>query len=343
MSMRLSVRGSVTVAEGSLDRVRAAFVEQFGPASEIRYGELPAPVPGPTDVLVDVLATTVNPVDVLVRTGTYRTDVPFPFVLGRDLVGRVATPSQGFAAGELVWCNSLGHAGRQGAAAEQAVVPADRLYRLPADVDPIEAVAVLHPAATAHLALYHARLRAGETVLIVGGAGNVGSALITCAVEAGAKVLTLASLGDREYCEGLGATAAFDFTDSVSRHSIARVHSGRIDVYVDTAGFPSLAYATGLLAHRGRIVLLAESKYDETPPLPVRDLYTKDGSIIGFVISLATVAELADAARTVNRLLAAGRLRAREVERLPLSAAADAHSRMERREVLGGTRMVLET
>ena len=323
------MRGSVTVAEGSVEGVRAAFIEQFGPSSAIRYGELPAPVPGPTDVLVDVLATTVNPVDTMIRSGAYHTEVSFPFVIGRDLVGRVATPNQGFADGELVWCNSLGHAGRQGAAAEQAVVPADRLYRLPAGVDPIEAAAVLHPGATAHLALYHARLRAGETVVVVGGAGNVGSALITCAVEAGAKVLTFAHLVDTDYCEELGARNVFDRTDPTSRGMVARAFADRVDVYVDTSGYNGMTFPIGLLAQRGRIVVFADSRYEEEPtPLPVRDLYTKDGSIIGFVISRATVAELADAARTVNRLLAAGRLRAREVERLPLSAAAEVHEDM---------------
>jgi NADPH:quinone reductase-like Zn-dependent oxidoreductase len=327
----------VSCAESSVDQVRAAFVEQLGPASEIRYGELPAPVPGPTDVLVDVLATAVNPVDTLIRAGAYRTDVPFPFVVGRDLVGRVAAPSQGFAAGELVWCDSLGHAGRQGAAAEQAVVPADRLYRLPDGVDPVEAVALLHPAATAYLAARHGRLRAGETVLVLGAAGNVGSALVTLAVETGARVVATASAADAGYCVELGAAAVFDYTDPVVPQRIREACPDGVDLYVDTAGRNDLATATDLLAHRGRIVLLAG--WGTEPMLPVRDLYTKDGSIVGFVISRATVAELADAARTVNRLLTAG-LRPRRVETLPLSAAADAHTRTER-GTLHSTRLVL--
>jgi NADPH:quinone reductase-like Zn-dependent oxidoreductase len=57
--------------------------------------------------------------------------MPAPFVVGRDLVGRVAAPAGGFTLGEWVWCNSLGHGGRQGAAAERVVVPVDRLHRLP--------------------------------------------------------------------------------------------------------------------------------------------------------------------------------------------------------------------
>src|SRR5207253_765147 len=110
--------------------------------------------------------------DTFVRSGAWRTPLEFPFVIGRDLVGTVAAAGAGaggFRVGDRVWCNSLGHDGRQGAAAEQAVVPVDRLYHLPDGVDPVDAVALAHPAATAHLALFtHGRLRAGESVAVLG-------------------------------------------------------------------------------------------------------------------------------------------------------------------------------
>jgi NADPH:quinone reductase-like Zn-dependent oxidoreductase len=107
-------------------------------------------------VLVRVELAAVDPVDLLVRSGAYRTPTPFPFVVGRDLVGTgaVAGPGAvGFAPGDRLWCNSLGHGGRQGACAEYAVVPAERCYHLPAGTDPVAVVALLHPAATAWLAL----------------------------------------------------------------------------------------------------------------------------------------------------------------------------------------------
>ena len=96
----------------------AAFIDGLGPPDTIRYGALPVPEPGPTDVLVRVHAVAVNPVDTMIRSGRYRTLVDFPFVIGRDLVGRVAelgSQVTGFAIGDPVWCNSLGHDGRQGA------------------------------------------------------------------------------------------------------------------------------------------------------------------------------------------------------------------------------------
>jgi NADPH:quinone reductase-like Zn-dependent oxidoreductase len=195
----------------------AAYVTGPGPAGAIRFGRLPVPVPGPGEVLVGVVASAVNPVDTFVRSGAWPTPLPSPFVIGRDLVGTVAMATHGFAVGDSVWSDSLGHAGRQGTAAGYAVVPADRLYRLPAGVDPVAAVAVLHPAATAWLALFrHARLGAGSaspggsggaggTVFVAGGGGNVGAALIELAAAAGARVVATASARDLEFCRERGA------------------------------------------------------------------------------------------------------------------------------------------
>jgi NADPH:quinone reductase-like Zn-dependent oxidoreductase len=169
--------------------VRAAYITELRPAESIRVGELPVPVPGPTDVLVRVEVVVVDPVDTMVRSGAYPTPTPFPFVVGRDLVGTVAEAgagAAGFAPGDPVWCNSLGHGGRQGSFAEYAVVAAERLYHLPAGVDPVAAVAVLHPAATAYLALFrHGGLSPTEAVYVAGAAGNVGTALTSLARTAG--------------------------------------------------------------------------------------------------------------------------------------------------------------
>ncbi|WP_369386842.1 NADPH:quinone reductase [Streptomyces sp. CG1] len=324
--------------------MRAAYIEELGPADVIRYGEISAPRPGPTDVLVDVLATTVNPVDTFVRSGLFPTHVDFPFVVGRDLVGTVAEAGPGvtgFRAGDRVWCNSLGHGGRQGAAAEHAVVAADRLYRLPEGVDPYAAVAAVHPAATAYLALFvHGRLHVGETVLVAGAAGNVGSALVTMAVRAGARVLATAGAGDAPYCAELGAAEVFDYRDPDLTEQIRTAAPPGIDLYLDTAGVNDLETAVGLLAHRGRVVLLAGAR--TRPVLPAGALYMNDRAVVGFVISHATPDELAEAAAYINDLFRQGALRPRSIEVFPLSAAADVHARMEMGG-LHGRRAVLRT
>lgn len=322
--------------------MRAAYIEQLGSPEQIRYGQLPPPEPGPADVLVDVCATTVNPVDTFVRSGAFGTTTPFPFVIGRDLVGTVAAAGAGvteFGSGDVVWCNSLGHEGRQGAAAEQAVVAADRLYHLPEGVDPTEAVAVLHPAATAALAMRHGRVGAGQTVLVAGAAGNVGAALVTLAGEAGARVLATCGARDRDYCRWLGAQEAFDYRDPELAARLREHCPGGFDVHVDTSGNADLATTVSLLAERGRAVLLAGAGARLT--LPAGPFYMKSCTVSGFVISHASTDELADAARTINRLLAAGKLRSRSVQTIPLESAADAHRWIEAGE-LHGKRVVLQ-
>ncbi|MFF3465136.1 NADPH:quinone reductase [Streptomyces sp. NPDC002619] len=312
--------------------MRAAYITELGGPDVVRYGELPPPRPGPHDVLVDVEVSAVNPVDCFVRSGAYRTPLPFPFVIGRDLAGTVAEAGPaglGFRTGDRVWCNSLGHAGRQGTAAEQAVVPADRLYRLPDEVAAVDAVALAHAAATAHLALFtHGRLRAGETVAVLGAAGHVGSALVVMAARSGARVIAVAAARDETYVRLLGATEAVDYRSPEAGELIRAAAPDGVDVLVDTSGRNDLAATVELLADRGRIVVM--SGLDTRPVLPVGALYTRDRSIRGFAISHADTVQLADAARHVNSLLAAGHLRPRSVEELPLSAADEAHHRMER-------------
>ena len=324
------------------DIVCAAYIDQVGPPSRIRYGELPRPVPGRSEILVDVEAVSVNPVDTFVRSGLFRTPLDFPFVVGRDLVGTVAVVglgTRGFTPGERVWCNSLGHEGRQGAAAESVVVPVDRLYHLPDGVDPVTAVAVVHPAATAYLALFtHGRLRPGETVVVEGAAGNVGSALVVLAAKAGARVIATASGADARHCRELGASEVIDYATPGIADQIREACPAGADLWVDTSGRNDLGIAVGGLARRGRIVVLAGAR--SAPVLPAGELYMKDGVVTGFVISHATTSELAQAAVAINHLLSEGALRPRAVEEQPLAAAAEVHRRLEDGE-LHGRRVVL--
>ena len=322
----------------------AAYIDEHGPPEAIRYGDLPDPAVGDHEVLVDVDFGTVNPVDTFVRSGAWRTPLRFPFVIGRDLVGTVAAQDRltgGFRVGDRVWCNSLGHAGRQGAAAQRAAVPADRLYPLPVGIDPAAAVAVVHPAATAYLGLFvHGRLQAGETALIAGGAGNVGGAMIEMASRAGARVVATARPPGVAYCRSLGASDVFDYRDAELAARIRDACPGGVDVHLDTAGKNDLTTTVDLMARRGRVVVLAGM--GSCPQLPAGQLYLKDCSVIGYAISQAETMELAAAARRINGLLEAGRLRARHVEIRPLREAGGAHRSLEAGE-LHGRRIALRT
>ncbi len=317
--------------------VHAAYITELGSPDVIIYGELPGPVPGPTDVLVRVEAVAVNPVDTFVRSGAYRTPTPFPFVLGRDLVGTVAEAgpgATGFAEGDRVWSHSLGHDGRQGVTAEYSVVGVDRLYHLPDGVDAARAVAVLHPVAAAHLALFrHARLAAGETLLVVGGAGNVGRAATVLAVTAGARVLTVARAENAQECLRAGATAVIDHRDPDATAQLRRLAPHGVDVHLDTSGRPDLDAALTLVGHRARIVLMAG--LTARAMLPIGAVYARDITIVGFAISNAGIDDLAATATAINHGLTADTFRIPITAELPLSQTAQAHRMLEAGGVRG--------
>ena len=312
--------------------MKAAFVERTGPAEAIQVGELPVPAPGPTDVLVQVDATAVNQVDTYIRAGLYPTPMPFPFVVGRDLTGTVAEAGPGtpFRTGERVWCNSLGHEGRQGSCAEFAVVPAERLYRLPDGVYPVTAVAAFHPAVTAFLGLHRrAGIRVHDTMLIGGAAGSVGSSAVQFAAEAGARVIATARPRDHERCRELGAEAVFDFDDPELPAKVLDLAPHGVDVCWDTSGRADLNALAPVIGVRGRVLLTAGRQ--GAPPISTWAFYTRDIRLTGFVISRATVDELADAAAAINRRLGGGGLPPRIAEVFDLEHTAAAHTRVEAR------------
>ena len=184
----------------------------------------------------------------------------------------------------------------------------------------------------------HGQVRPGHVVLVAGAAGNVGSALTVLAREAGATVVATARPSDFDYCRALGAEAVVDYRDPGWPEQVRKLFPGGVDLHLDSYGTNDLLVAVEQLAFRGRIVLLAGVA--TRPVLPAGPLSMKDGSVHGFVISRATTAELAAAARTINRLLPLGLLRPRRTETLPLSAAARAHQRVEAGG-LSGTRLIL--
>nr|WP_232328278.1 zinc-binding dehydrogenase [Kibdelosporangium sp. MJ126-NF4] len=311
------------------EQMIAAYITEHGPADAIGVGSLPVPVPGPGEVLVRVAAVAANHVDTFVRSGAYATEMTFPFVIGRDLVGTVVSATDSFANGTTVWCNSMGHNGRQGTFAEYVAVPQERLYALPDGVDPIAAVSVLHTAATAHIGLYReARIRPSETIVVVGAGGGVGSAVCQLAAAAGVRVIAVDRAENAEWCrEHCGATAVIDRESADIAGEITALAPSGVDVYWDNSGRHDFDAVLPVMALGGRIVLMAGLRARAV--LPVGAVYTKDVSLHGFVISNASAADLRAAAEIINRELRSGRLRGRVRAELPLAEAAKAHQVLE--------------
>lgn len=311
--------------------MRAAFVTELGPSENIQVGELAEPRLGALDVLVRTQALAVNFVDTLIRSGRYPTPKTFPFVIGRDLVGVVAAKGKavdGFSVGDAVWSNSLGHRGLQGSFAELAAVPHDRLYPLPDGAAPVETAALLHPAATAYLALFReAELGYGETVVVSGAAGAVGSTAVQFAAASGAHVIATAREEDADWCRSAGAEVVFDYCDPGLWARIGAAARDGVDVFLETSGHYDFPQTLPLLARGGRFILITSAGLPV--PLPLEQLYLRDASLHGFTISTATVTDLAEAARAINDGIARRLLHARIGTRLPFEESAQAHRLME--------------
>lgn len=317
--------------------MKAAYIEQLGPPEVIRYGDLPQPRPGPGTVLVQLTATTVNPIDTYIRSGAYPVNLSFPFVLGRDLVGVVRELGEGvtrFRPGQAVWANNQGYAGRQGTFSEFVVVEESLLYPLPEGVDPLQAVLVLHSGLTAVTGLARAGLSAGDTLFIHGGSGNVGTAVLQLARACGVRVaVTAGSPQKAAWCRAQGADCVIDYHRDSVQEALREFAPHGLDVYWEATRSLDLEAAFSVMAPQGRIVVMAG--LERRCPFPVGPFYTHNLSLLGFTITSLTPHQLAQAARQLNGWLARGCLQAHLHAQLPLSETAQAQRMVECDDLFG--------
>ncbi|ADV61966.1 Alcohol dehydrogenase zinc-binding domain protein [Isosphaera pallida ATCC 43644] len=313
--------------------MKAAFIEQHGPADSIRVAELPEPRPGPGDVVVKVGATAFNPVDLYLRAGTIAMPMSFPYVVGCDLAGTVvqATPGGRFRVGDRVWGSNQGLLGRQGTTAEFVAVAEDWLYPTPDHMSDAEAAAWALVGLTAHLGLFHrGQLQEGETVFVPGGSGGVGHLVIQMAKAVGARVATTAGGAERgERCRALGADLVLDHRDPNLDLAAALTEFAPegIHLWYETQREPNLELSIPLLARRGRMILMAGRT--ATPKLPLGPFYTTNKSLLGFAMFNFTPDEQRVCAEAMNQWAKQGRLKPVIGATYPLERAAEAQAFLE--------------
>lgn len=302
--------------------MRAAYINQIGDVDEIKIGNIAKPEILDDDVLVKVSAVSVNFVDTFVRSGSFKTELEFPFVIGRDAVGIVSSMGKNvkdFQIGDLVWTNSMGYDGRSGVTSEFASIPKDRLFVLPKDVDPIKAVAAVHSSATAAILLRDIlKVQKGYKILVEGAAGHVGRKLISLAKSMGLKVSTTSNSKDFTELQRLGIENLYDYCKPIT--SIP----DKFDYIIDTSGKVHLQDNLNNLNLGGQIGLITSPKNGRFS-FNVRKMYMQDQSIKGFVISHATIKQLRNAAELLNRNFAMGKLLDDEIKSMPMEQAAQAH------------------
>jgi len=194
--------------------MKAMLLTNHGGPDMLRYGEAPDPAAGPGEVVVDIHAASVNGADPKVRRGKGRYQLDkFPHILGRDFSGVVSQVGAGvtdFKIGDAVF--GVLDAGHEGTYAEKLAISAAIIARKPASLSHAEAAALGLVSLTALTAIEDtAKLKAGETILIQGGAGGVAGFAIELAKHIGATVITTASARNHDYVRGLGADRVIDY------------------------------------------------------------------------------------------------------------------------------------
>ncbi|MCA9071406.1 MAG: NADPH:quinone reductase [Planctomycetaceae bacterium] len=314
--------------------MKAAYISKTGSPDVIQFGKIPEPEPGPSEVLVKVKAVAVNPIDTYIRSGAVKLDLPDPYVIGCDLAGtveRVGAAVSNFRPGDRVWGSNQGLMGRQGTFAEYAAVDEKWLYPTPPGQAETETVAGALVGITAHLGLFlHAQLKGGEVVFVNGGTGGVGSSVVQLAKSVGAHVIaTVGNEQKKSRCKELGAELVLDYhSDSLDQdiRQFAEPHGG-VHVWFETQREPTLDRTVGLMAKRGRIVLMAGR--EARPEFPVGPFYVNDLRMLGFAMFNATPEEQRIAATSINVLAENGGWNPNIGKVLPLEEAAAAHQLQE--------------
>jgi NADPH2:quinone reductase len=334
--------------------VRRVVVDRYGGPEVLRVAEEDDPRPRPGEVRVRVLAAGVSFTDTLVRAGTYMGGPKPPFTPGYEIAGVVEVAGPGCTrlkpgdrvAALLVWG---GYADRV-CVAEGAAVP------VPVEVDPADAVSLVFPTMTAYQLLHRtAKVQHGESVLVHGAAGRVGSAVLELGALAGLRLYGTASARDLARVEGLGAVAIDRRDDVVAR--VRELTGGGVDVALDGIGGPLSIRSFRALGPGGRLVIFGHAStisggrksrrgwlswYACTALVGTAGALRPGRRVLAYRIAKLREEHpdwfAEDLARLVE-LLAEGRIHPVVAERLPLADARRAHELLERSAAAG--RLVL--
>jgi NADPH:quinone reductase-like Zn-dependent oxidoreductase len=250
-------------AETATPTMKAVVIHEYGGPEVLKYEDIPRPEPNDDQLLVQVIAAGVNPVDGMIRSGMFAKEGnrAFPIILGGDVAGvveKVGSKITKFKAGDPVFAYvSLDNSGGY---AQYALVTEREAAPKPKSLTYVEAAAVPIVAMTAWQALIDtAKLKSGQTVLIHGGSGGVGSFAIQIAKARGAKVIATASTANQDFLKQLGADVAIDYTKQ-KFEDVAK----DVDVVLDSIGRDTLARSYGVVKKGGIIVsLVARPKESE--------------------------------------------------------------------------------
>ena len=312
--------------------MRAVIATEPGGPEVLTLTELADPSPGEGEVVVRVAATAVNRADLLQRQGKYPPPPGASHLLGLECSGVVSEVGPGVSSwvvGDEVCALLAG-----GGYAELVVVPAEQLMPVPAGVDLVSAAALPEVACTVWSNVFMiAGLQPGETLLVHGGAGGIGTMAIQLANALGSRVLTTAGSAQKlEVCRSLGADVTINYRDEDFVAAVKEATGGGADVILDNMGASYLGRNVDALALEGRLVIIG-MQGGAKGELNIGKLLSKRGAVIATALRSRPVPEKAAICASVVEhvwpLVADGRVRPVVHSTLPLDRAAEAHALME--------------
>ena len=310
--------------------------ELIGPAG-LRVDDLPEPEPGAGEVLIDVKAAGVNFPDLLITQGKYQFKPPPPFVPGGEVAGvvrAVGAGVTGFSPGDRVAATML-----FGAFAERVIAPAAAVARLPDGVSfEVGAAVLLTYATTIHALVDRAALRPGETLLVLGASGGVGTSAIEIGKCLGAKVIAAASSEEKlAYCREHGADATINYATEDLKERAKALSGGGVDVVYDPVGGDFTEQALRAIGWEGRYLIVGFAS-GPIPKLPANLVLLKGCQIVGVFWGMFAQRTPGRNAANVERVLgwlAEGKVSPHVDAVIPFERAGEALERLARREVKG--------
>ncbi len=304
--------------------MKAIRVHQFGGPEVLKLEEIPAPKPDAGQVLLRVRAVGVNPYDTYMRAGTYAIKPPLPYTPGSDAAGTIEGVGSGVTKvkqGDRVYTAKT----LTGAYAEYALSLEEQVHRLPDNVSFEQGAGVWVPYGTAFHALHHfAKARAGETVLVHGASGGVGTASVQMARAMGINVFGTAGTDKGlDLVKREGAHQAFNHRNAGYQQEIMKASSDKgMDVILEMLANVNLGGDLKMLAQHGRVVVIG-SRGDAT--ITPRDLMSRRASVRAFTLWAAQPAETAEIHAGLYAGMANGTLRPVVGKQFPLAEVASAH------------------
>jgi NADPH:quinone reductase-like Zn-dependent oxidoreductase len=256
--------------------MKALVAPSYVPLDQISVTDAPDPVAGPGQVLIRVQAAALNPLDAALITGAMRQFMPVehPFVIGMDASGTVVAVGEdvtGYAVDDEVVAYTHFHPGT--IAEYTLAAPGPYLARRPAGLDTVRGAALPAVSLSGACVVENAAIEPGQTVLIIGATGGVGSFAVQLAKRAGAEVIATAAPADVEYARGLGADEVVDYTGDPVRRALELRPDG-VDVVIDLINRgPALAHTATAVKAGGRLVstLMGPEEFDrDVVPVYVR-------------------------------------------------------------------------